>query len=97
MKFLAVSLAAIVLCVGAKNVPRPRLPSWSNDGATAPILPPLPRFRLRGGGEYAAAPTSGEYLDGKDQRALDRSGECRCLECKCRTERQSIEVAVIGE
>lgn len=91
---LAVFLGTILVSSEAKNVPRPNIPSWSKDGSIAPLLPPIPRYRHRGG--YAAAPPSGEYLKGKEQHAVDGDG-CGCLECKCRTGHQSIEVAVIEE
>lgn len=97
MQFLATAvLATIVLAASAKNVPRPSLPSWSTDGASSPLLPPIPRFRLHGAREYAAAPVSGGYLD-LQQQQQQQPGGCRCLACKCRTGHQNIEVAVIEE
>lgn len=92
---LAIFLATILVSSEAKNVPRPSIPSWSKDGSVAPLLPPIPRYRHRGG--YAAAPPSGEYLEEKKEQQHVNGDGCGCLECKCRTGHQSIEVAVIEE
>lgn len=103
MKFPAAFLAAAVtLSSGvlaspvplplpeAKNVPRPKLPSWSNGIPPTPVLPPIPHFRLHGG-SYKPALSSAEYLDGNERHAVDGSGECKCQACKFRTSHQSID------